>query len=379
MMTTARPDYDDEIDLVDLFATLWEGKWKIIGVASITAIGSFLIQVIQGPPVFVATTEIKPIPSTQAELYGASNAVGVFEVTQQSLLNLFLEELESKSAIEHAVRELKLVRTEDYTNSADFEDAVGDFVASIEISLNTEDKDQKDKSSSNFPTIKAEFNDEKLWRETLILINSQINSTVRSNLNDSFSNILKIAQQEKDFLLEDLDLRKDALFSNHDRSTSDRLAYLKEQAELARAIGVAKNTLEVQTFSAQNSMVASVSTDIPFYLRGYEAIEKEIELIESRQDPTAFVEGLRAVIQQKSGILQDKTLDRAASLWNLTPAATQNGFSAASMRISDTEYKVKINRVLVFALAGIIGAFIGMAVVLFSSAMHKRKAKALSS
>jgi hypothetical protein len=54
-------------------------------------------------------------------------------------------------------------------------------------------------------------------------------------------------------------------------------------------LGVKKNTIESQMFDTQNTVVTNVKTDTPFYLRGYEAIEEEINLIKGRKDKTAFM------------------------------------------------------------------------------------------
>lgn len=377
-MTDARQAFDDEIDLVELFATLWEGKWKIFGVASVTVLGSYIFQVVQGPPNFVATTEVRPISSTQAELYSTSNALGFFEVTPESLNLRYLEELEERVAIEEAALTAGIIAREDFASEQDFNDAVNNFVSSIEIILPT-DNETEARNNQRFPLLRGEFDDELKWQEMLSLTDAIVTASVQRTLQESFQTAMVVAQQERNFLLEDLSLRIENMLADYNRVTSDRLAYLREQAEIARELDVATNTLEVQTFNAQNSMLAAVNTDIPFYLRGYEAIEKEIQLIESRQDATAFVDGLLAVEQQQRDVVQDRTLERAASLWELTPAATQDSFSAASMRIAETNFEAKQHRVLVFALVGIIGAFIGIAVVLFSNALRKRKEKAVSS
>ena len=58
-----------------------------------------------------------------------------------------------------------------------------------------------------------------------------------------------------------------------------------------------ENTIEAQTFPIPTGIVANVLTDTPFYLYGYEAVEKEIELIEGRENTRAFTEGLRDLEQ----------------------------------------------------------------------------------
>jgi hypothetical protein len=58
---------------------------------------------------------------------------------------------------------------------------------------------------------------------------------------------------------------------------------------IARKLGIKKNTIESQMFDTQNTVVTNVKTDTPFYLRGYEAIEEEINLIKGRKNKSAFV------------------------------------------------------------------------------------------
>ena len=64
-----------------------------------------------------------------------------------------------------------------------------------------------------------------------------------------------------------------------------------------------------------------------FYLRGYEAINKEIELIENRKIIEPFISELREIEKRIRGIQQDKSLDRVKSIYQKTLAKqldTQN-------------------------------------------------------
>lgn len=376
-MSDPRPAYDDEIDLVEFFSTLWDGKWKILGAASMAVTAALGYQFIDGAPTFVATTEIRPISRLAAEQYRNINEFGFFQVTPEYLIDVYVDELEERVAFERAIRELGLINRADYGTQQDFEDAVTSFAASFEI-LRPNSNNDRNSSQQRFVLLKAEFNDERLWRRALSFIDEQVTASAQLVVQESFNTSLRTAEQQRVFTLEDLSVRIENLTMDYDRFTSDRLAFLKEQAAIARELDVASNTLEVQTFNTQNSMVAAVNAEIPFYLRGYTAIEKEIELIEGRADITAFVEGLRALEQQQREITQDRTLERAAELWNLTPMVTQDGFAAASMRIGDTDLKVKQSRMLVLALAGVLGSFFGVVLVVASNAVRKRKEKVVN-
>jgi hypothetical protein len=149
---------------------------------------------------------------------------------------------------------------------------------------------------------------------------------------------------------------------------------LSEQASIARKLGVAKNTIEAQTFSAQNGMVANVKTDTPFYLRGYEAIENEIVLIKSRSQKEAFVGGLLLLEQKQRTLRQDMTLERAEALIAATPIFGANDFSAVSFTVEATTFETQSKRILMLALAVVIGVLY----VLIASAVRNRSQRLIS-
>ena len=69
IVTELHPSDDDSIDLVELFQTLWDGKWKIISTIILFVAGAHSYILMQPPPTFTATTEFKPITSLEAEKY----------------------------------------------------------------------------------------------------------------------------------------------------------------------------------------------------------------------------------------------------------------------------------------------------------------------
>jgi chain length determinant protein (polysaccharide antigen chain regulator) len=148
---------------------------------------------------------------------------------------------------------------------------------------------------------------------------------------------------------------------------------LSEQALIARKLGVSKNTLEAQTFSASNGIVANVQSDTPFYLRGFEAIEKEIELIKGRENKSAFISGLLELEKAKRDLIQDKQLERAERLFTTTPVLDAEVFAAVEMEVFATEIESKSKRSLILALSLVLGGMVGVIFVLIRSAMRKRK------
>ena len=132
-MTEPRPLDDDSIDLVELFLTLWDGRWKIISTVFLFIAGAFGYFFIQPPAPFTAITEIKPISSLEAEKYTASNAAGLFDILPSTLQNLYMEKLGERTFFEQQILSLKLLDRDDYPTEADYNDAVISFASKIEI------------------------------------------------------------------------------------------------------------------------------------------------------------------------------------------------------------------------------------------------------
>ena len=80
-------------------------------------------------------------------------------------------------------------------------------------------------------------------------------------------------------LLQLLEFEKRLLLSKN----LNRLDYLKEQSAIARELKIIDNQIDSVNLS-QAAVSLNISTaDIVYYLRGYKAIDKEIELIQNRE------------------------------------------------------------------------------------------------
>lgn len=365
---------DDEIDLVALITTLWEGKWTIIFttglICALTVVGLLVIKV-----PFEATTVIRSISTINADAYAESNALGFFNVSEKGLETLFIEKLQDGRILEDAAKRVPLFERERYGSNAEYQKEILEFVESVQLlpPVN-EDGLARGVSRRNWELV-AEYDDEDSWLLALRYLEEQSNQDIGDVLRRRFTTAISVAQKRQQFEAEDLTTKIQNALADYDRTTSDRLAFLTEQAAIARKLGVAKNTIEAQTFSAQGGVLASVETDTPFYLRGYEAIEKEIQLIESREDKRAFVDGLFELEIAIRSIEQDKTLERAQALFGGTPIWTGEDFIAARFVPEGTVFEAKTSKVMVLVLFGLLGSMLSCVYVLVSSAMRNRQMK----
>ena len=418
----------DEIDLLEVIKTLWAGKWTIVGIT--TFVSSIALAVLVNMSFsFTATTKIKPISSFAADAYAEANALGFFVVGKDALLDSFIGLLDDRELFVEATKALSLINRDDFDSEALYEEKVLGFVESLQLLPPGNEGGLERGVSRRTWELVAKYDDEEKWLAALRYVERAANAGISDVIRQRFATSVTVAEQKREFDLQDLatqvtnaqadyDLQMsefetrlafdledvstqiDNALADYDRTTSNRLAFLREQAAIARKLGVAKNTIEAQTFSAQNSILASVETDTPFYLRGYEAIEKEIELMQSREDKRAFVSGLLDLEKAKRKLDQDKTLqrkeqekqfldrklelerqiraieqdqmvERAKALFEVTPAWTGEGFEAAAFTPEGTVFSAKTSKFMILILVGLLSGMLSCIYVLVASGMRK--------
>ena len=421
---------NDEIDLLSLLQTIWEGKWKILSIMAVSLLSVFGFNTVLPNTTFNAQTEIKPITSFEFDKYRLFNATGVFEVQKKNLLGLYIEQIEEGTLLETGIDKLELINKDDFENDNDYREAIQKFASEIQILRPINVDEQEEGEIRLYHVLSAEYNDEEKWKQLINFVNTEANKRVKEIITNRFESIVSVEEQKKNFAIKDIDIaienakkdfdkkmeqyeleqqfkledvttQIDNATKDYDRITKDRLAFLSEQAAIARKLGVKKNTIESQMFDTQNTVVTNVKTDTPFYLRGYEAIEEEINLIKGRKDKISFVkdlfkleqekrkleqdrtlqraekkkvflESLLALEVKKRAIEQDETLDRAKDLFNKTPLS-ENDFKSTIVKVAATDFESNNKRNLFYALALVLGGMIGVVFVLIANALKIRQ------
>ena len=356
----------NEIDLIELMLVVWKGKWKIAVVVVISFISMMSHRSIQ-PNNFTAMTEIKPVKTLEMNKYinfnnlilannfnfiddtadniaddtvndiaddTADDASKIKKgITKSLLLGLYIDIMNDRSVFEEAMRKFNILDVSQYNNDQEFNEAVIRLASSVKISSSIISANTGgDLETFNY-TINFKHDDAEKWKSVLKYVDEYANKIAKKNLLEQYSNTLSFLLEEKGYRLEDLQVKINNFLIDYERDVSDRVAYLKEQSEIAVKLGIAKNTIEVQTFGNQNAMLSNVKTDSPFYLRGYDAINKEIELIELRDDKKAFIGGLFDLEKKKRAIEQDQTIERVKLALQSNLPNDNNEFFAASIKL----------------------------------------------
>ena len=398
-----------EIDFKEIIITIWNGKWKIIFTLVITLIIGFIYKNHNKdmPKNFTAVSEIHPIITLEEYKYSSLNNVmfrkkrqintkedekqknlyviynitdysndinnNFINVTKEKLFDLYIENLNQKTLFVDAIRKYKLLDQSQYANEQAYSIAIKKLASSINISV-TQNKDKKLEDVIFLKgTIKINYNNEKKWKDVLKYVDKATNNALRENLNAQFQRAIAEKRKNREYQIEDIAEAMENLLLSYDSKVSNRLSYLREQAKIARELDIGQTTIEVQTFGNNNAYLSNVQTDSPFYLRGYVAIEKEIELIKSRTNKKVFIDNLIELEDLERKILQDKSLERAELFFKSTPLASEN-FIAATIKTTETKFLYDhFNQKVFLFIVILIGLLVGVVYVFVSNVIAPKK------
>jgi len=302
-----------------------------------------------------------------------------------TLLELYIEFLGRRHTFKEAFKKFGVLNRENYQNDRDYDVAVARRAATIEMlpPINIDGK-KRGEIRKNW-ILRFQYNDEQKWLAVLDYAINETSVELQHALKNQFATLLRAEESKRNFAIEDLEIARDTLIAAYATETSHALAFLEEQAKIARELQIETYSasapkLEARTFdhiseavSSTREVISEVTSDEPFFLRGYRSIDKEIALIRSREDIEPFVDGLNEIDRKIDALRGDKSVERAENLFALTPAATGNGFAAVSVEVEATKFQYESKRGLLLVLALIGGGLVGSIFVLILNAIRLRK------
>lgn len=404
---------NSELDIVEVIINLWNNKFKIVFITSLFISIALFNQLYpfsqkKPNPRIKTITEIIPISiddevkydtynyfitknqNTNIELNRSLNSKnldfiksnGGFrgkKIDKSYLLDLFVDTIRGDEFLSSIIKKSKLIKKDDYTNDEEYENIVNQLVKSIRLIPPVYDE-KNDKQLSGW---KIQFlaNDINNWKNFLKILNDstniQVQSIVRNNFKDYINSKIKIHQ----YKIEDLETEISNTLIKYKEETLRRIIFLTEQAAIARELEIAKasyvtGSLESQSFATDTGIITNLKTETPYYMRGYEMIEKEIALIKERKDPQSFNERLINLKFQKNILMQDKEIERIQNIFQDTPIMKSDKFYAAKIIFEKIKYNdnnnLKENTNRSIYLAGIIGLIFGILYVMISMEIQKR-------
>src|SRR6056300_302747 len=254
------PLNDDEIDLIALFKIIWVGKIKILSIT----IFSFFVGFVYNSQIPVNYTNSLTIKTSKpTEFLKLDNINELLKSNQsnqsnQLYLDRFMDELEDYEEFLLNIQNTKKIQEHfSKINIEDQEKELFKYAKSLEI---VAPKKKEQNYIINFTWYNSE-EAQKILQDTLNLTSKNLKKRIDLELE-------QLLEFEKRLLL------------NTDRI---RLDYLREQSAIAKELNIVDNQIDNVNLS-QSSVSLNINTaDIAYYLRGYKAIDKEIELIENRE------------------------------------------------------------------------------------------------
>jgi LPS O-antigen subunit length determinant protein (WzzB/FepE family) len=352
-MNKISPINNDEIDLIALFKIIWDGKMKILLITIISFFVGFAHNS-KIPVNYLNSLTIKPSKNNEfIELNNIQkllNSSQLNQFNQSNQLNQFNQPNQfNQSNQSNQSKQLNQLNLGRFINELlDYEEFLTIIKNTKKVqehfsNLNIKDQEKKlFKYAKSLEIVPPKINDENY----IIMFEWNDPEEAKKILQDTFDLVSKNLKERKDSELEQILEFEKKLLINQDKI---RLEYLKEQSAIARELNITDNQIESANLSQSTVSLNVNISDIAYYLRGYKAINKEIELIENRE------------YQNLKFLRQEINSFKALSV----KFADYNVYLMSSKLLKDTE--------LSLVMLIIFGLIVGIFYVLISNAFQARK------
>tara|TARA_Y100000389_G_C17405438_1_gene487743 strand:+ start:303 stop:1424 length:1122 start_codon:yes stop_codon:yes gene_type:complete len=368
--------FNDELDLFDIIHHLWDNKIKILILTTVFLISGYIYYLSLNKN-YLATTNIKPISNFEQQKYKFYNALageGGMNIDKNKLYNLFISKIQTVEIIQEGISKFKLIDKDNFKNEDEYNEEIERNAVLIIDEMNAPFINEKDKTKNKpYWQYNFEISNRLIWNNFLKYIEKKTNEEIRMSLINEFKIQTNILNNQLKFQLEDVDQNIANALDDYKNLISNKLAFLEEQAAIARTLDIAKNTLQAENFQTDNTIVTNIKSENSYYLKGYEMIEKEISLINSRKNEKAFINELFELERNKRSILQNKKNERLKLLLSETPVFNKSEFIAAKIDYITTIYKPNQSLVKILSISLIIGLLISLMYLFVFNVLASRK------
>ena len=375
---------DYEINLFKLFQTLWDGKWKIISTTFIAVVIVYVWCVLT-PNYFEVSTPIKSGKQSVFLKYASLN--------QSLKSNEFSFSIGEKSTFEKFIVEF-----------IDYEEMIDAVSTSEFVQKSIKDLDDENKQKAligfaksfllNAPSKKKEnWTLSFQWHDTFEgkrLFNNAINKTLSNIRNDMVSNIdtlITSIDNRNSNQIELLRQRLKVIELKQIALNAKRIQFLKEHSAIAKELGIERNTLDNNLlFQSQNGrvsleseknkfLISSNSDDVPYYLRGYKAIDKEIALIKSRTKKQNQLRSFEYIetIQKITSLDTDISSFQVRNATKMLLTDNPNNWIEFNFALADIISQKKKKSSMYVVISILLGGMVGSLYVLISNAIRNSK------
>ena len=396
----------DEIDLIELLQNLWDGKWVIAGVsAAALAVGGTYVAL--KPSSFDASIVVRPLDASTIDQFDELNNAlewrNVMVERSPSLASRgarradsqptnmneaitqyfsasrgiaeFIEVLFERDTVVQAADQYNMAVGEQVADT-DLEMALRNYAFHVDISPIEVPAPSLNGSTSTVTawqvtwTADDEVKSDGFIAEALRLTNEAARQRLIQRLTAEADQI----RREQNRQIEHIETEIANAIEDYQVRLSDQIAYLSEQASLARVLGIeiGTGTGSINSNALAKPSGTSVSTAMS-YLDGYQALDEQITILSSRGLVEAFVPGLRDLQAELRALKQNRTADELMEAMESTPLSDVEAFRAAQYDLASIETTYHIKTRLIWVLSVVLGGFFGAIFVLIRNAMGARR------
>ena len=373
---------NDEVSLIELLETLWDGKWKIALITIITAMISIFYSLAKEDSFQVITTiqngeqstfidymAINDVLSENEILLTDQNSNG-YLIDASTIFKLFVNEYNDYEEMINVLRSDEFIAN--IIKDLDKYDQERELIEYAKLFTITLPRDEKE-----YPILSFEWHDitdgtallEKALEDTL----QNVKSTLQDNIKKLATSLEMKNQRRLDELRNQMKLiEKKGVVRNE-----KRIQFLSEQSAIARELGIETNRLDAnalsQTVSANGVSLNINSNDVPFYLRGFKAIEKEMSLIKNRSKVEQLLMSAGFIQVSEEILMLENDLSALQLRNTITVVKSDDPKDWIIYDLSLADNKSVNNPLLYLIVSIVIGATLGVVYVFIVNAFRKRR------
>ena len=375
---------DDEIDLFALLQVILEGKWTIAICTAIALAGAGLFLLITKPVYEASLLVYEPSLETMSEfqqinrfsnigkpiiseesIIGYEDAI-IAEITTEMLERVFTGEFYDYNEVRDAIKQ----------HSSDYAKFQGSGIARNEhlysmarnfslTKITNRSNQTDDFDELNFYELKfvsSDLDEARMIAERILSnVSANTNSAILQYLNNSANATKQKSLNDISHLENEMASRRKILLIGHEQKVN----FLTEQAAIARALDIKENMQNAGVLAMSDKASMAVFAEAPYYLRGYEAINEELQQLQSKDETNiyfadqAYVELLEKLEIEKSNNIH-KEFEAALETLPLTKSDKLFRYN-----LPQIEFEIVTKRSLILALSIIAGIILGVMFVLF--------------
>ena len=375
---------NDEIDLFEIIEIIWNGKLLISAITGVSVMLCTAVALIL-PPSFEGRIDIAALDKTQLAafaplndtpgisqpIYARDNLIGYEGVIHsEDLYNAFIAELRLGQFFSEAHKKIDPKFINFNGDEVEKREELLELREDYELKINRDDPMRG--------TLQFTSGDRELAREIVEIAFNAINDDVRRDHLEGISNLQRSIKASLNYEIGEVERKIANATANYEVSIAARVADLTEQAAIARQLGIAGDQA-VLAARGTNGIGINVNSNLPLYLRGFNALEKEIALINGRgsaDDILLHVPNYPEMAANLRALETDNLLERIEKSLLLTPLASGEPFIAASYDLDAIIFKKTLQIPLVLFLGALVGGIIAVIFVLTRHFMIQRNQNA---